>query len=156
MLRRRAPRACITCHNRKVRCDVSRKGTPCSNCSRAAVVCSVDDRGKERPMQHPGRTNLPQANVYTFKIGERSGCNRNGDKVVSPQTTAGGQASLACSFDNATPVECCDDGEIADTSPRDQSELPSYIAPLPAGLDHDIRQLLLSRGALTVPSKTMI
>ncbi|KIY03341.1 uncharacterized protein Z520_00032 [Fonsecaea multimorphosa CBS 102226] len=100
--------------------------------------------------------NLPQANIYTFKIGESLEYNRNRDRSVSIETTAGGQPPLPCLFDNATTAECCNDGEIANTSlVPDQLGLPSYIARLPAELDHDVLQLLMRRGALRVPSRTM-
>ncbi|KAK5061083.1 hypothetical protein LTR84_007625 [Exophiala bonariae] len=109
-------------------------------------------------MQHPGKTNLPHAYVHTFRIGEPSGCNREKDNSVSTELTPGGQASLASLLDNATPVECCNDGAKADAAPSsDQSDqLPSYIARLPVGLDDHVVQLLLHKGALTVPSKTTI
>ncbi|KIW95636.1 uncharacterized protein Z519_04221 [Cladophialophora bantiana CBS 173.52] len=157
MLRRRAPRACTICRNRKVRCDVSRKGTPCSNCSRASVVCSVDNAWKEKPMQHPGKKSLPPANVYTFKLGAPAAYDTADHETVSAEATAGGQVPPGRLLNDATPVEWRRGGEIADTSlSLDQPELPSYIARLPGGLDRDVLQLLLRRGALTIPSKPMI
>lgn len=38
---RRAPVACVTCRGRKVRCDTSITGIPCSNCSHFNEVCYV-------------------------------------------------------------------------------------------------------------------
>ncbi|PLB54958.1 hypothetical protein P170DRAFT_460931 [Aspergillus steynii IBT 23096] len=39
--RRRAPRACDHCHDRKVRCDGSINGFPCTNCRLDESTCSV-------------------------------------------------------------------------------------------------------------------
>ncbi|UPK95877.1 hypothetical protein LCI18_006812 [Fusarium solani-melongenae] len=48
--KRRAPRACLNCRARKVRCDVARFGRPCGNCTmdeRNCVVTSRVKRGKD-------------------------------------------------------------------------------------------------------------
>lgn len=37
--KRRAPRACLSCRNRKVRCDVMRGLDPCTNCRLDGVPC---------------------------------------------------------------------------------------------------------------------
>ncbi|KAF3771370.1 hypothetical protein M406DRAFT_248577 [Cryphonectria parasitica EP155] len=42
--RRRAARACLSCRMRKVRCDVSRSGPPCMNCSLDSIDCVVKAR----------------------------------------------------------------------------------------------------------------
>ncbi|KAG8411087.1 hypothetical protein J3458_016198 [Metarhizium acridum] len=42
-------RACVSCHRRKVRCDVGRTGTPCTNCSNKRVVgCQIYEKGKQK------------------------------------------------------------------------------------------------------------
>lgn len=157
MLRRRASKACRVCHNRKVRCDVSRTGTPCSNCSRAAVVCSVDDAGREKPTQHPGKKTLPQANIYTFKVGVPTPRSSASHAAVSFESPADEQASPVSILNDATPTESRRGGEFAEIplSP-DQPELPGYITRLPERLDSDVSGLLQRRGALTLPSKPMI
>ncbi|CZR68248.1 uncharacterized protein PAC_18147 [Phialocephala subalpina] len=46
--RRRARVACHLCHERKVRCDVSLVGSPCTNCRLDAHACSVRDQAARR------------------------------------------------------------------------------------------------------------
>ncbi|KAL4801502.1 fungal-specific transcription factor domain-containing protein [Aspergillus unguis] len=49
---RRAPRACARCHSRKVRCDGSITGFPCTNCRLDARPCALHSgkRDKEKQM----------------------------------------------------------------------------------------------------------
>ncbi|KAM5347621.1 hypothetical protein ACJ41O_007445 [Fusarium nematophilum] len=42
--RKRARRACLTCRSRKVRCDVSQRGSPCTNCYLDNECCVVTRR----------------------------------------------------------------------------------------------------------------
>jgi hypothetical protein len=42
--RKRAPKACLACRARKVRCDVSLCGTPCMNCRINGGDCMVIGR----------------------------------------------------------------------------------------------------------------
>lgn len=46
--KRRAPRACLVCRNRKVRCDVVQSSVPCTNCrlDNATCVLSETNRGR--------------------------------------------------------------------------------------------------------------
>jgi len=41
--RQRAANACTECHHRKVRCDVSRSGLPCTNCKTDSKVCTIKE-----------------------------------------------------------------------------------------------------------------
>ncbi|KAH6869049.1 fungal-specific transcription factor domain-containing protein [Thelonectria olida] len=41
---RRAPRACLSCRKRKVRCDVTRTAQPCTNCRLDDTTCVLDVR----------------------------------------------------------------------------------------------------------------
>ncbi|KAI0008714.1 fungal-specific transcription factor domain-containing protein [Xylariaceae sp. FL0662B] len=42
--RKRAPKACLNCRARKVRCDVSQRGRPCMNCYLDSETCVVTGR----------------------------------------------------------------------------------------------------------------
>ncbi len=42
--RKRAPKACLSCRARKVRCDVSQRGRPCMNCYLDDEACVVTSR----------------------------------------------------------------------------------------------------------------
>ncbi|KAH7012833.1 fungal-specific transcription factor [Ilyonectria destructans] len=46
--RRRARKACIGCRKRKVRCDVTVKGSPCTNCQLDCQTCVVKGRASRR------------------------------------------------------------------------------------------------------------
>lgn len=47
-VRLRSKVACRTCNHRKVRCNVSQVGIPCSNCSNDSAACEVLPRKKHR------------------------------------------------------------------------------------------------------------
>lgn len=46
--KRRASRACLSCRNRKVRCDVINSGVPCTNCRLDCVDCVVTESNRGR------------------------------------------------------------------------------------------------------------
>ncbi|UPK92799.1 hypothetical protein LCI18_003734 [Fusarium solani-melongenae] len=48
--RRRARKACIGCRKRKVRCDVTLRGAPCTNCQLDAIHCVVKERASRRQL----------------------------------------------------------------------------------------------------------
>ncbi|CEL10217.1 hypothetical protein ASPCAL13341 [Aspergillus calidoustus] len=48
--RQRAPRACLSCRKRKVRCDVATRGQPCTNCSLDHAPCEVKRRQQRRQL----------------------------------------------------------------------------------------------------------
>lgn len=43
-IRKRATKACLSCRARKVRCDVSQRGSPCMNCYLDSETCIVTGR----------------------------------------------------------------------------------------------------------------
>ncbi|CAK7205209.1 hypothetical protein SEUCBS139899_007975 [Sporothrix eucalyptigena] len=53
-VRKRAPKACLSCRARKVRCDVSQRGRPCMNCYLDSETCVVTGRASRlRKSQRP-------------------------------------------------------------------------------------------------------
>lgn len=53
-VRKRAPKACLSCRARKVRCDVSQRGRPCMNCYLDSETCVVTGRASRlRKSQKP-------------------------------------------------------------------------------------------------------
>lgn len=46
--RRRSRKACYSCHARKVRCDVTHRGAPCTNCKDDHVPCIIRERKNRR------------------------------------------------------------------------------------------------------------
>ncbi|KAH7124938.1 hypothetical protein B0J13DRAFT_646961 [Dactylonectria estremocensis] len=71
MPRPRAPKACLRCRARKVRCDVSISGIPCRNCDLDHMSCAVAERMSKRRLpankglntNSPTNVVLPQATV---------------------------------------------------------------------------------------------
>ncbi|KAF5578820.1 cutinase transcription factor 1 beta [Fusarium subglutinans] len=59
-VKKRAVRACVSCRDRKVRCDVVNGGPPCTNCRLDDVDCvlKASNRGKHNPARHPARSSL--------------------------------------------------------------------------------------------------
>ncbi|ORY69028.1 uncharacterized protein BCR38DRAFT_472437 [Pseudomassariella vexata] len=53
VFRKRAPKACLKCRERKVRCNVVREGQPCTNCRLDGHGCAVTPRAK-KPRKCPG------------------------------------------------------------------------------------------------------
>ncbi|KAF5017996.1 hypothetical protein F66182_10045 [Fusarium sp. NRRL 66182] len=54
-------RACITCHQRKVRCDILEKGVPCSHCETQSKSssCRIYEKKKTRSSRTATRSNIP-------------------------------------------------------------------------------------------------
>ncbi|KAJ5088382.1 fungal-specific transcription factor domain-containing protein [Penicillium angulare] len=59
--RRSNGRACLTCHQRKVRCDILTKGSPCSNCeTQGKSSCRIYEKKKPKAVQvHQSRRIVP-------------------------------------------------------------------------------------------------
>lgn len=106
----------------------------------------MDSTRKERLTLQSGRRNLPQENVYTFKVDLQT-C----DSTTLEQTTP------EHIFTGAAPIQSPTPGDMTEANlPRDQGQLPDFIAPLPNDLDPDVLQLLHTSGALTLPSRGMV
>ncbi|VUC23904.1 unnamed protein product [Clonostachys rosea] len=58
--RRRAAKACLSCRNRKVRCDVVSGGHPCTNCRLDGVGCTVGKSNRGRKPKVPRRPHQGQ------------------------------------------------------------------------------------------------
>ncbi|KAI1502947.1 fungal-specific transcription factor domain-containing protein [Biscogniauxia marginata] len=50
-VRKRAPKACLSCRSRKVRCDVSQRGRPCMNCYLDSETCIVTGRASRSQLE---------------------------------------------------------------------------------------------------------
>jgi hypothetical protein len=70
VVRRRASRACLSCRSRKVRCDVTSEGTPCTNCRLDNVACRLTPSSRGRVRASTGSTTVPRA--ASSDTGERS------------------------------------------------------------------------------------
>jgi hypothetical protein len=70
---RRAARACLPCHKRKVRCDVATYGEPCSNCAYSELACVPKEKTFRRTRNADRSGLLPSlANVTAPSATEPS------------------------------------------------------------------------------------
>lgn len=113
---------------------------------------------KERPRQQPNKHTVPQANVYTFKVGLPATCDTASHETLPAHATTLEQASPEIILSDARQAgESPRIGDRTDLLPSpDLSTLPEYITPLREDLDQDVLQLLQRRAALTVPSKEVV
>ncbi|KAI9773132.1 MAG: hypothetical protein M1840_008253 [Geoglossum simile] len=66
------PRSCVTCRRRKVKCD---KHSPCSNCTKAHILCVFPERGRavRRPRKPPDNELLKRLAKLEGVVEELSG-----------------------------------------------------------------------------------
>ncbi|KAI0397356.1 hypothetical protein F5Y17DRAFT_369468 [Xylariaceae sp. FL0594] len=87
--RKRAPKACLSCRARKVRCDVSQRGRPCMNCYLDSETCIVANRASRfRKGERDGDGNDPTSQP----IDARNDCEHGTvveDIVVDSRVTGG-------------------------------------------------------------------
>jgi hypothetical protein len=62
--KRRSSRACLSCRNRKVRCDVVHRGLPCNNCRLDNVECVLKESKRRRRVV---RAHSPAATVLSVQ-----------------------------------------------------------------------------------------
>ncbi|TPX21289.1 hypothetical protein DIZ76_015245 [Coccidioides immitis] len=72
--RKRARMACIWCHERKVRCDVSIHGNPCTNCRLDGHECAIRaSSGRGRGVKIPPRADTALPNALVHKPNSNAG-----------------------------------------------------------------------------------
>ncbi|KAH7386394.1 hypothetical protein BKA64DRAFT_142607 [Cadophora sp. MPI-SDFR-AT-0126] len=87
IIRRRARKACVACHKRKVRCDVMSRGNTCTNCRLDGIICVI--RAGKRVRLNPPE---PVDNVPVYHTAEISGTNPSLEdlpRTVSPFASTG-------------------------------------------------------------------
>ncbi|CAG9986533.1 unnamed protein product [Clonostachys byssicola] len=60
-VKRRASRACLSCRTRKVRCDVTNRGVPCTNCRLDTVECALTESWRGRVRRAPTTAHVAEA-----------------------------------------------------------------------------------------------
>ncbi|KAI0109037.1 hypothetical protein GGR51DRAFT_118512 [Nemania sp. FL0031] len=91
--RKRAPKACLSCRARKVRCDVSQRGRPCMNCYLDSEACIVTSRASRlRKGENEGaEVSHPPFHIDEFRhedvAGDTANLGVNGESA-SPQPEA--------------------------------------------------------------------
>jgi hypothetical protein len=71
-VKRRASKACQCCRARKVRCNVTEHGAPCTNCRLDEVECIVSESRRKKsvthPVQHPTTPHQHNSTLYTSRM----------------------------------------------------------------------------------------
>ncbi|KAF7551304.1 hypothetical protein G7Z17_g5076 [Cylindrodendrum hubeiense] len=82
-IRKRAPKACLSCRARKVRCDVSQRGRPCMNCYLDSEACVVTGRASRfRRPQREVVENAVQASHPPYAPTEPHDCGSHSAEAV--------------------------------------------------------------------------
>ncbi|KAK6194045.1 hypothetical protein LQW54_011847 [Pestalotiopsis sp. IQ-011] len=96
-VRKRAPKACLSCRARKVRCDVSQRGRPCMNCYLDSETCVVTGRASRfRRSERPGENVQASYPPYDTDQSNRSKTaedlvrSRNNGEPASPPASQDG------------------------------------------------------------------
>ncbi|KAL6407386.1 putative c6 transcription factor protein [Ilyonectria robusta] len=174
--RHRSTRACNCCRNRKVRCDVSCDGVPCTNCRLNGVDCIVTESNRARkeasPTHHIREITADESPLRQLTKGKGAKRYRvKFDKSEALLNELAGQrrhnppaASSDCIYVEAQ-AQPSDRTQLhpskrrAETtrhSPHNvtkkpQSCLPPYIRRLPAHITSQDMEYLANKGALTIP-----
>ncbi|KAI1489775.1 fungal-specific transcription factor domain-containing protein [Biscogniauxia mediterranea] len=97
-VRKRAPKACLSCRSRKVRCDVSQRGRPCMNCYLDNESCVVTGRASRyRKVQQDGQQ--AQASYPPYNSTDESSHARPAEDVVRSRLN-GEPTSPRADFEN--------------------------------------------------------
>ncbi|KAJ9144221.1 Fungal specific transcription factor domain-containing protein [Pleurostoma richardsiae] len=83
--RRRATKACIACRSRKVRCDVSLRGQPCTNCSLDHKNCLVVGRASRIVLSPPIHLSPSHNTLHTGNY-QRRGVDWRDFQRIKPTT----------------------------------------------------------------------
>jgi len=161
MQRRRAPRACLQCRQRKIKCDFSNTGIPCSSCLRLDTPCAVNHARKSRKAAAQDGQKLPLSSVFTFEVRpleENTTINEllhtsamvNHHLGTEAQTTSSGATNLPPLEPFTTDSNFMSPPQLI-TLPEGGARLPPYITPVRQGVEPEMLHLLYRRGALSTP-----
>ncbi|KAI0149822.1 fungal-specific transcription factor domain-containing protein [Hypoxylon sp. NC0597] len=100
-MRKRAPKACLSCRSRKVRCDVSQRGRPCMNCYLDNETCVVTGRASRFRRGQRGENDNSQASHPPYSADECAH-GRTSEDVVNSRIN-GQLPPLGAEGENNTP-----------------------------------------------------
>ncbi|KAJ1336185.1 DNA binding [Microdochium nivale] len=175
-VRKRAAKACLACRSRKISCDVTRCGPPCTRCAREGKNCLVVGRASRLASDRFARRRLSS---YVSTIPGSDSVNPFGSDIPSleadlgVQVAAGGSTAhpiselVAPSVQStlgtarATSSYVCLDLEAVDrTARRPATVLYSHLPFLMIGNIHNIPfedvNYLESRSCLHVPARPLL
>ncbi|KAI1464078.1 fungal-specific transcription factor domain-containing protein [Daldinia caldariorum] len=128
-MRKRAPKACLSCRSRKVRCDVSQRGRPCMNCYLDNETCVVTGRASRFRRGQRGENDNSQASYPPYSV-EDCAHGRSSEDVVNSR--ANGQLpSLTVDGENIAPPQDASHSINRTTENQTSTELETegWISP---------------------------
>ncbi|KAF5709071.1 cutinase transcription factor 1 beta [Fusarium mundagurra] len=97
-VKKRALRACVSCRDRKVRCDVVNGGVPCTNCRLDDVDCvlKASNRGKHNPSRRQARSSLASNATATRASSPHANVNTDADTAASGSAPGSAPSTVFC------------------------------------------------------------
>ncbi|KAL4809779.1 fungal-specific transcription factor domain-containing protein [Aspergillus unguis] len=166
--KRRSNRACLSCRNRKVRCDVLLGGHPCTNCRLDEIECILKESNRGRKPASATVMQASEAPQPEFQPQTPPQAARPEDFLVG-LSLEGQQQPIGtvteCAEDNSvhTSFAAIHGTSIASPDRRDEPstrpvvdgcvrhQLPAYVRPLSSHLSHHDIDYLSTKDALTIP-----
>ncbi|EXJ71211.1 uncharacterized protein A1O5_06205 [Cladophialophora psammophila CBS 110553] len=151
-VKRRAVRACLSCRSRKVRCDVTSAGAPCTNCRLDNVTCLLTESNRSRVRTSADTVELTMRMneaAADFPVALTFEGSRGVPRAGQPPPPVENRI-ISCRSSIASPVATTTDPSPPSVEQQAQG-LPSYIRPLSAHLKPEDIEYLTKKGALTVP-----
>lgn len=74
--KRRSSKACVSCHNRKVRCDVVSGGWPCTNCRLDGVDCVLKASNRGRKPNSANKKHLTKTTTAATRAATQAAAAR--------------------------------------------------------------------------------
>ncbi|KIL88484.1 cutinase transcription factor 1 beta [Fusarium avenaceum] len=146
--KRGAPRACLSCRGRKVRCDVTIQGSPCNNCRLDNLGCVLGKPRRAVASRTTDATSERSNNTEEFPVSLTfEGLGDDPGNVPS-------QANDSSVLPNAKSLDAPGASSmrlpLQSTGPYTQN-LPPYIRPLPLHLKPVDTEYLTAKGSLLIP-----
>lgn len=95
----RASRACFTCRNRKVRCNVALAGIPCSSCSSAGLKCSINPTKRSSLKSSAKERRSIPIGLHVFDVHMKSP-NDQSSREADPESQSESQEDVTSRIDN--------------------------------------------------------
>ncbi|CZR58614.1 uncharacterized protein PAC_08506 [Phialocephala subalpina] len=167
IIRRRARKACVECHKRKVRCDVLTRGQVCTNCRLDGLPCRLPAKDGRRRTQivHPQPTTNADLPVSQLAAPAPVVTTTAPDDPVPTESQFLPIRDEASSFCNAWSFRPSSTSELANTRPSQQSSshidvIFSYYGFLESEpLSHippEDFKFLENKGCFHVPSRPVL
>ncbi|KAI2630308.1 fungal-specific transcription factor domain-containing protein [Hypomontagnella submonticulosa] len=135
-MRKRAPKACLSCRSRKVRCDVSQRGRPCMNCYLDNETCVVTGRASRFRRGQRGENDNSQASYPPYSA-EECAHGRTSEDVVNSRINGQIPTLGADEEDDTPPRDISNPADRNENQPDTGMETGTWIAP---GLEQQQQQ----------------